>query len=181
MTNFFLLYWLQVDGVSITGDLPLLSLGKKIVVQPRQLLHIAARGGSELEFTSIASTLTGLKVSSLGSFSCHIRTLASHGTQVSSLNVSVGGVATIACEYVIPHRILQPQLGHKSHSQIRSASDGILSSLVQACSRTIPLIISLACTAFEFNAMLVQVLVNPNSGRKNAAIVWRRHAAALQL
>jgi hypothetical protein len=52
----------QVDGVWVTGDLPLLSLGRKIVIQPRHLLHIAARGGSELEFTSIASTLTGLKV-----------------------------------------------------------------------------------------------------------------------
>ena len=52
----------KADGVSITGDLPLLSLARKIVIQPRHLLQISARGESELEFTSISSSLTGLKV-----------------------------------------------------------------------------------------------------------------------
>jgi hypothetical protein len=99
--------------VSIAGDLPLLSLGRKIVVQPRQLLHIAARGGSELEFTSIASTLTGLKVSALRNIICHTSHVTRHTShvtrrtshvtrhtslKVSTLNVSVGGVAVIACE-----------------------------------------------------------------------------------
>jgi hypothetical protein len=96
----------QADGISITGDLPLLSLGRKIVLQPRHLLQITARGGSELEFTSIASTLTGLKVIASVRALCH----ASHVSQVTTLNVSVGGVADIACEYVIQPLIIQPRL-----------------------------------------------------------------------
>jgi hypothetical protein len=136
--NLFLLQLPQIDGVSITGDLPLLSLGRKIVVQPRHLLHISARGGSELEFTSIASTLTGLKVVALkDTTKISFARCASHVAQVSSLNVSVGGVAVIACEYVITGAIQQLLLGYNSRLQIRSASNGGLTALFQARSRKI--------------------------------------------
>jgi hypothetical protein len=164
----------QVDGISITGDLPLLSLGRKIVLQPRHLLQITARGGSELEFTSIASTLTGLKVITSVRTLCH----ASHVSQVTTLNVSVGGVADIACEYVIQPLIIQPRLSSIFPTIATRYAQRVMAASLPAFKRALVCLPNQIGTFLHsfipaLSALSFQVLVNPNSGRKNAAIVWR--------